>query len=414
MTFSGSRYVCGGVLVLALVALSRPACAQAKKPASPITPGTTANPNAMTTTNNNSRNTGPFDTNQQIFLSGRVMFEDGSPINHDIAIERVCGGSTRIEGHIDSKGHFAITLGQQNSTFQDASSSYGTSGSGINSINNPMGDLGSVTPRGSATRSSASGTSVRSLMGCELRASYPGYRSDVVSLSDRRTLDNFDVGTIVLHRIGAVQGTTISLTTALAPKDATKAFEKGTEALKKGNVDVAERQLRKAVDIYPRYAVAWFELADIQLHANRIDDARHCYQEAINADAKYVSPYARLAGLDVMQEKWPEAVEISDKGLALNPVEFLDLWYYNSIALYRAGKPDDAAKSAKECLKLDTQHRFPQANLVLAGVNSDRSDWAATVHNLHDYLQVAPDAKNSEAVRKQLADLEQRLATAQK
>lgn len=411
MHFPGRYGFCGIFLLLALFVLERQAFAQAKKTASPVTPGN--NPSANAPLGNGNSRTNPYDVPQQIFLSGRVMFEDGSPANHDIAIERICGGSTRIEGHADSKGHFAISLGQPNAAFQDASSSDAGNSNLGRSVNSVPG-MGNGTAPVANSAPDTGGTSQRALQGCDLRASYPGYRSDVVNLSGRRTLDEIDVGTIVLHRLGSVQGTTISVTTALAPKDATKAYQKGIEALAKGNADVGERQLRKAVEIYPRYAIAWFELGRIEQRSNRADDARHSYLEAINADPKYVSPFARLAALDVQLEKWPDAVETSNKGLALNPVEFPDLWFYNSMGLYRTGKPDDAVKSAKECLKLDTQHKYPMALLVLATVNTDRSDWAAAVRNLHEYLRVAPDAKNSEAVRKELADLEQNLATAKK
>lgn len=338
------------------------------------------------------------------------MFEDGSPINHDIAIEKVCNGSSRLEGHADMKGRFSITLGQANTTFQDASS-YGDANSRLSTptANTPIG--GAVgNPNGSAQ--SNAGTSARALEGCELRAAYPGYRSDSVILTQHTTLDSPDIGTIVLHRLAAVQGTTISLTTAMAPKDAAKAYEKGMEALAKGNPELGERQLQKAVTIYPQFAVAWFELGRIQQRSSRADQARESYEQAIKADPKYVSPFGRLAALDVQQGKWPETVGTSGKGLALNPVEFPDLWYYNALGLYRTGKLDEAAKSAKECLKLDTQHKHPMALLVLASVNSDRSDWAAAARNFHEYLQMAPDAKNSDAVRKQLAETEQHLASA--
>jgi hypothetical protein len=71
------------------------------------------------------------------------------------------------------------------------------------------------------------GVRERDLFSCELRASLPGFRSDVVSLANRRFMDNPEVGTIVLHRLGNVEGLTISATTMAAPKDAKKAYDKG-------------------------------------------------------------------------------------------------------------------------------------------------------------------------------------------
>src|SRR5205814_1216247 len=109
----------------------------------------------------------------------------------------------------DSKGHFSIQLGQNREMFADASET--PSRSGMNMSSNPMGG----------------GIRESQLMTCDLRASLPGFRSDLISLAARRYMDNPDVGTIVLHRLANVEGLTISATSALAPKDARKAYEKG-------------------------------------------------------------------------------------------------------------------------------------------------------------------------------------------
>ena len=77
------------------------------------------------------------------------------------------------------------------------------------------------------------GVSERDLMGCELRATLAGFRSDIVSLNGRRAMDNPDVGVIILHRMANVEGFTYSGTSAFAPKDAKKAYDKGREAVKK-------------------------------------------------------------------------------------------------------------------------------------------------------------------------------------
>ncbi len=415
MQFDARRGFFAFVLLGSFLAFEGSALAQAKKTVPSPTPGVTGSP-SLTTPSGTQRTDSPLDLSQQVFLIGRVMFEDGSPINHDVAIERICGGSSRIETHPDSKGHFSLTLGQQNYNFQDASA-YGdaSSGLGSSSVNSAPGGV-ATNPMGGSASGSNSGTNRRAFAfeGCELRATYPGYRSDSVLLTQQRALDSPDLGTILLHRLGAVQGTTISLTTAMAPRDAVKAYNKGIAELTKGNPEVAERQFQKAVQVYPQYAIAWFELGRIEQRSTHLDEARHSYEEASKADPKYVSPIARLAALDVQQGKWPEAVETSTKGLALNPVEFPDLWYSNAVSLYQTGKVDEAVKSAKECIKLDTQHKQPGALLVLASASADHSDWTAAIRSFHEYLQLAPDAKNSDAVRKQLAEIEQNHASAQK
>ena len=65
------------------------------------------------------------------------------------------------------------------------------------------------------------------MMNCELRANVAGFTSDTIDLFNRRTADNMDVGTIVLHRLAGVEGTSISVTSMMAPKAAKKAYEQG-------------------------------------------------------------------------------------------------------------------------------------------------------------------------------------------
>ena len=48
------------------------------------------------------------------------------------------------------------------------------------------------------------------------RAQAPGFRSDVVNLVSRNPMDNPDIGLIVLHRMGNVEGTSVSATSLLA------------------------------------------------------------------------------------------------------------------------------------------------------------------------------------------------------
>src|SRR5579863_1841815 len=191
-------------------------------------PGSTApvgSPSRGTVDNNPNLGIGNTPTTspgsmQPMFLSGTVIFDDGARPSTDIRIERVCGGSTRLESHTDSKGHFSFQVGQSPLALSDASdSSIGMMGPGGTTANSPAG-FGNMS-NGMPTSQS------NPLWNCELRAAFPGYRSDLIDLSTRHSLDSPDVGTIVLHRLGNVQGSTISMTSELAPKPAQKAYQKG-------------------------------------------------------------------------------------------------------------------------------------------------------------------------------------------
>ena len=137
-------------------------------------------------------------------------------------------------------------------------------------------------------------------MGCDLQAKLAGYRSQTVPLAGRRAMDNPDIGTILLHRIGAPEeGKTISAVSLAAPKDAKKAYDKGMEALKKKKFADAQASFEKAVEMYPKYATAWYELGMLQAGQDKPDMARKSFDLAIENDPKFVQPYLQISMLEL-------------------------------------------------------------------------------------------------------------------
>jgi Tfp pilus assembly protein PilF len=337
-------------------------------------------------------------------LSGKVMFDDGTPPNHEIRIERVCGGNPHFEAYTDSKGRFSFQLnynpmGSVDLDVADSTSGMEVPGAQRNSGPNGFGSAGSRTSP---------------YWNCELRASYAGYRSDEVELATRRSLDDPDVGTIVLHRLANVKGSTISLTTALAPKHAQKDYQKGVELAEKEKFEEAEKHLQQATSDYPKFAAAWFALGAVQVKQNRLEDARKSFEAAIAADGKYVNPYDQLALLTGEQRKWEESAKFSKQAIELNPVEFPSAFWYNAVANYNLKKIDDAQKSATELAKLDTRHRFPQVEQLLAQIYLEKANYQDAAAHLRTYLELVPNPKNADTLKQDLQKLEQARAEVKK
>ena len=250
-------------------------------------------------------------------------------------------------------------------------------------------------------------------MGCELRASLPGFRSDTVVLTSRRLFDNPEVGTIVLHRLGNVEGTTISFTSMRAPKEARKAYDKARQSLNKRKWAAAQKELEKAVQIYPEYATAWFELGRTYEAQENFQQARDAYGKALAADGKFVNPYVHIAGLAARDGNWQEVVETTDRLLRLNPFDFPGAYFYNSVANYNLRNLDAAEKSAREALKLDGQHRFPKIDRILGVILAQKNDLQGAARHMRNYLQLDPKAGDAELVKKQLAEIENLVAPPQ-
>jgi hypothetical protein len=359
--------------------------------------------------NPNDRMQFPEMAPRPIFISGKVLMDDGTPPTEQVSIERVCGGSPKFEGYTDSKGHFSFELGRNQGMTSDASYS---------NVDDGFGALGGRGMGSNANRNMPGGgvqVTERELMGCELRASLAGYRSDIINLAGRRTLDNPNVGTIILHRRAGVEGYTTSGTSLMAPKDAKKAYEKAmklTKSKKPADQQNALKELETAVAAYPKYAAAWYELGLIHEHENRAPQAAEAYAKSMEADGKFIKPYLQMAGIYAREGKWKEVQETTDRAIKLNPFDFPAAYFYNSVAAINLQDVDTAEKSAREGIKLDSQKRIPKLAHVLGVVLAQKQDFNGAAENMKLYLKLAPNAPDAENVRKQLAEVEGNLAQA--
>lgn len=325
------------------------------------------------------------------------MLDDGTPPPDPVTIERVCNGAPRAQAYTDSKGRFSFQIGQTGGVTQDASED----GAGLPGASH---SAGMATVIGTQQRQMSSQPDTQ-LANCDLRAVLAGFRSDRVGLGTRRLLDDPNVGTIVLHRIANVEGSAVSMTSLQAPRDARRAYERALQDLRNHRPADAEKGFRKAVEIYPRYATAWYELGRIQ-QSDDTGQARKSFTNAIAADAKFISPYLGLAELEAMAENWAELAETTSKLLKLDAVDYPMAYFYNATANLNLGELDAAEKSARTGEKLDTPHRYPRLEQVLAKILALKKDYTGAIAHLRNYMALAPDAQDAARIKKELADLE--------
>jgi hypothetical protein len=356
-----------------IILLAQLAAAQRGSTGSSGTTSRTVTPPRTTTT--------PDASIQPVFVSGKVLLQGGGALPEPVPIERVCNSVSRREGYTDTKGQFEFQLGL-NTTFQDASES----DSRITPASTPR-------PGGNASRRPLD------LTGCELRAVLAGYQSSVVIL--RLTGGDtwqYEVGTIFLKRLGNAPGTTISVTSMAAPKDAMRAYEKAQKA-KAEKPEEAEKYLTKAVEIYPQFAAAWTLLGDIHRQRNEFDAARTDYARAAAADPQFVNPTYGLTVIAMQEKKWDEAVRLSDQVLKLNAGAFPLAYFFSAAANYNLQKFEPAEDSARKFKALDTQHAHPDVCLLLSYVLSRKQDYAGAAHEIRDYLAAAPNSPDAEQLK---------------
>jgi tetratricopeptide (TPR) repeat protein len=207
----------------------------------------------------------------------------------------------------------------------------------------------------------------------------------------------YEVGTIFLKRIGNAPGTTISVTSIAAPRDAMRAYEKA-QKIKAEKPAEAEKELNKAVKIYPHFAAAWSLLGDIHRERNEFDPARTDYQQAISADPQFVNPSYGLTMIAAQEKKWDDAIRLSDQVIKLNSAAYPLVYFLNAAANYNLQNFGAAEDSAKKFKALDTQHSHPDVCLLLSYVFSARQDYAAAAREIREYLALSPNSPDAESL----------------
>lgn len=336
----------------------------------------------------------PDPSLQPVFVSGKVLLEGGGSLPEPVAIERVCNGVSRREGYTDFKGQFEFQIGV-NMTFQDASESDSR-----------------VAPS-SQTRTGLAQRGVVDLNGCEMKAILPGYQSTVAVLHTTGDTWQYEIGTLILKRMGDAKGSTISVTSMAAPKDAMRAYEKA-ERVKQEKPAEAEKELNKAVGIYPQFAAAWTLLGDLHRKQERFDQARTEFERAMAADPQYVNPAFGLATIAMQEKKWDEAAQRSDQVLKMNALAFPLAYFFNAAANYNQQKFDTAEESARKYKTLDAQHSHPDVCLLLSYIYSRRQDYAAAAREIREYLAAVPESPDAESLKSDAKKLEDLSVQAQR
>ena len=319
------------------------------------------------------------------FISGKVVLSDGSKITEPAAIQSTCSSRRRIEAYTDSQGNFSFELKKKSSNM--------TTQTADMSNNEDM-----------FTRANSS----LEWRDCELQAVLAGFTSDSVPLAHSLPFSsNTDVGRITLRAIGNAQGAALSATSMAAPDNARKAMDKALEQERKNKLPDAQKSLEKAIGIYPQYAAAWTELGRIQYMGHDDTGARQSFEKALAADSKYAKPYLGLAQLSVDAQQWQSVVDITDKLLAMNSVDFPSAWFLNAAAYYNMRNLDAAEKSALNGIKIDPDHHYPRIEHLMGVILIGKRDYPQAAEHLRTFMRLSTQPNEVAEAQKQLQQAEQ-------
>lgn len=201
----------------------------------------------------------------------------------------------------------------------------------------------------------------------------------------------------------AGSGLAVTFTSLEAPKEAVKEVEKARELLASRKFEQAAGHLRKATDLYPRYAEAFNELGLALQQQDRLSDAQKAFEQAISIDPGWVTPYLNLGSLEMATSQAPQLVETSSKLLTLDP-GLPRAHFLHAAAMLSEGKLEAAEKSALRAEQGDHAD-IPQLHLVLARIYLNKGEAPAYANQLRLYLKENPKAPNAGEIRAELEKL---------
>jgi len=313
---------------------------------------------------------------------GKVTVEGAKPLWDPIPIVVKCDGKTRYNTEADAKGNFDIQARL------------------------PASEI-------VKTKSDLQKVAVAALVGCKVSAILDGFESTSVTIANGTIMDDPDIGTIHLRQDERAMGSTVSATTASAPADAIKEFEKAHSDETGKHLDSAQRHLQKAVSIDPQFAEAWYHLGKLE-ETEKPQDALNAYAKAAGADPKYMPPYERIAAMAALQKKWQDVVDATAHSLQLNPAGTPQIWYFSAVGNYNLGKAAAAEAAAETSLGMDPSHVAPNTEQLLAVMLAARGAYKDALDHLRHCLTYTAPGANADLMKSQVAQLEKIVPQAEK
>jgi hypothetical protein len=367
--------------VSAFLAFSVAACGQMPKgsttpPPNPSTgPESTSDVGKYSNWDRLSKEARPGD-----YLRGTVTVEGGTLPWEPIAVTVTCDERPKYVAHTDMKGVFLITS--------------------------------PVVTGPSPVKPDAQRSMAAQYIGCQVRASLPGFQSSTITIPNRDLTDNPDIGAITLRHEEGAQAGAMSTTSQSAPRDAVRNFEKARTEWLDQKPDRAQHDLEKAVQIYPQYAEAWYQLGKMQEKSNP-REARDSFSKAAAADPKFILPYEHLATLAAVEGKWQELLGYTTHLLQMEPGGTPRIWYYDALANTNLKNTKVAEASARKGLAMDPLHTEPNTEQLLAVILTAEHDYAGALEHLRECLTYYPPGPSADLVKQQISQLE-RAITASK
>lgn len=196
--------------------------------------------------------------------------------------------------------------------------------------------------------------------------------------------------------VGSTQGM-VSAAELNVPDKAKKEFAKGNDALVAGDAKKALDHYNKAVQIYPRYGLAYNNIGAAYMQEHDTAHAQEAFAKAVEADPLLGSANANLARTKLLDKKPGEAIPFLERALSSDP-KSAEFMFLMSKAQFDSGNFDQAINYALKVHAQDHQ-KYAAVHLLAGSAYESKNDLPDARTQYELFLKENPEAPQAAQVR---------------
>lgn len=202
------------------------------------------------------------------------------------------------------------------------------------------------------------------------------------------------------------QARNASQANAAAPPAAVQEFQKGQQALSRGELEPALQHFRKATTLYPDYLQAHFMAGTVLMNQQKWEEAEQTLTHCLELKDGFAPAYAALGSLYNMQGNLQKALPALQRAVELDP----DLWQghfelaQNLLAQNQLQEAESHARRAHELA-----NDYPLVHVVLGNILLKQHNVTEARQEYTHYLLLAPQGPLAAQLTAKIQQLDQAL-----
>jgi tetratricopeptide (TPR) repeat protein len=229
-------------------------------------------------------------------------------------------------------------------------------------------------------------------------------QSFVINPRQLTHIEYFNVRKKTDGRQTSTQGS-VSAAALQIPSKAESEFDKGVSALKKQNLDEAEKRFAKAAEIYPRYGAAFNNLGVIAMQRGNAEGGKDYFAQAVQADDQYAPGYLNLAKSHIAKKEYAPARQLLTKATSIDPGN-LEVLALLTMLDYDASEMDLALGHARKIHTLPGHEKFAFAHFIAARALEAQKLAPDALVEYRLFLKEAPESPTAPKAKASIEALE--------